>query len=288
MALVELVLQAKQAPVGDFVVSRALPQRERRIVGPFCFVDHMGPHESVGTAQSGVGPHPHIGLSTVTYLFEGEVLHRDSLGTEQRITPGDVNLMTAGRGIVHSERTPADRLGQRARMHGLQTWLALPLSAEEGDPSFQHAPKASLPLLDDTGVSGRLLLGEWAQLRSPVRLTSPTVYLVADLEPGAQLELPTQYAERAVYVVDGDVSLEGTSFARGALAVLSRGVSGCVSANTQARIAVLGGEPLEGPRFMSWNFVSSRKERLAQAAADWRAGRFPPVPGDDGPRIELP
>ena len=277
MSLIQLKLAAKRAPVGDFEVLRALPQREHRFVGPFCFVDHMGPHTSLATADGGVGPHPHIGLSTVTFLFEGEVLHRDSIGSVQRIVPGDVNLMTAGRGIVHSERTPSAVVGQQQTLHGLQLWVGLPLALEEMAPTFQHAPRETLPLLDDGTVKTRVLLGEWTGARSPVKLTSPTFYVVAELEAGAQLEVPTQYSERCVYVVNGDISLEGTALSRGELAVLTPGVSGCVTAQTSSRIAILGGEPLDGPRFMSWNFVSSRKERLEQAMHDWRNGRFPPL-----------
>lgn len=288
MALVSLLLQGKQAPVGDFQVVRALPQRERRLVGPFCFLDHMGPHTAVGTAGSGVGPHPHIGLSTVTYLFEGEVLHRDSLGTEQLITPGDVNWMTAGRGIAHSERTPAHLVGRSSTMHGLQIWCALPADAEECEPSFQHVGKAELPLLEAQGASVRVVLGRWDGAASPVKVTSPTFYVVAELEAGATLELPTEFSERAVYVVDGTVGLDGQSLERTQLAVLEPKAAGCLTALTAARVAVLGGEPLEGPRFMWWNFVSSRKERLEQAKADWKHRRFPLIPGDSEDRIPMP
>jgi redox-sensitive bicupin YhaK (pirin superfamily) len=224
----------------------------------------------------------------VTYLFEGEVLHRDSLGTEQLITPGDVNWMTAGRGIVHSERTPAHLIGKSSTMHGLQIWTALPLDAEETAPSFQHVGKAQLPTLEEGGVSLRVVLGRWNGLESPVKLTSPTFYVVADLEAGATLDLPTEFSDRAVYVVEGTVGLDGQSLERTQLAVLEKNVAGCVTALTRARIAVLGGEPLEGPRFMWWNFVSSRKERLEEAKADWKGRRFPLVPGDSEDRIPMP
>jgi hypothetical protein len=248
----------------------------------------MGPHTSVGAVGAGVGPHPHIGLSTVTYLFEGETLHRDSLGTEQLITPGDVNWMTAGRGIVHSERTPPHLIGKPSTMHGLQVWVALPLEAEEHAPSFQHAPKRALPLIEENGVSTRVVLGEWSGARSPIRLASPTFYVMAELEEGAELELSTAHAERAVYVVEGNVGLEGAAFTRGELAVLTPGEPGTVTALTKSRVAVLGGEPLEGPRFMWWNFVSSRKERLEQAKDDWKLRRFPLIPGDSEDRIPMP
>ena len=288
MSLLSLLLQARSAPVGDFQVMRALPQRERRTVGPFCFLDHMGPHTSVGSATSGVGPHPHIGLSTVTYLFEGELLHRDSLGSEQLITPGDVNWMTAGRGIAHSERSPAPGHGKPMTLHGLQIWVALPLAAEEAEPSFQHAPKSSLPSFDEDGVALRVVLGAWRGATSPVRLASPTFYVVAELEAGAELALPTEHPERAVYVVDGDVGLEGQSLSRTQLAVLAPKAEGTLTALTKSRVAIFGGEALEGPRFMWWNFVSSRKERLEQAKADWKHRRFPLIPGDSVDRIPMP
>lgn len=288
MALVSLRWAARPASVGDFEVRRALPRRERRLVGPVCFLDHMGPHTSVGTAEGGVLPHPHIGLSTVTWLFEGEVLHRDSLGTVQRIRPGEVNWMTAGAGIAHSERTPPHLVGRTSTLHGLQMWVALPLAAEEGPPSFQHASRDALPQLEQPGVSVCVVLGAWAGARSPIALASPTFYAVATLEAGRQLELPTDVPERAVYVVSGDVSLEGQRFGAGELAVLEPGAQGCVTAQTAARVALFGGEPLEGPRHMWWNFVSSRKERLDAARADWKARRWPTIPGDDQTRVEGP
>lgn len=288
MSLLSLLLKAKKAPVGDFEVNRALPQRERRMVGPFTFLDHMGPHTAVAAPGSGVGPHPHIGLAAVTYLFEGELLHRDSLGSEQLITPGDVNWMTAARGIVHSERPPPHQLGRQATMHGLQAWVALPAEAEEGAPAFEHAGKASLPSSEERGVALRVLLGEWRGARSPVRVASPSLYVMAELEAGSQLELPTQYSERAVYVVEGGVELEGQSLSPFELAVLTPQVEGVLTARARTRLAVLGGEPLEAPRFMWWNFVSSRKERLEQAREDWKARRFPLIPGDSEDRVPAP
>ncbi len=288
MSSIEFVLRGKRSPVGDFEVVRALPQRERRLVGPFCFVDHMGPHTAVGTPESGVGPHPHIGLATVTYLFEGELHHRDSLGTSQVIRPGDVNWMTAGRGIVHSERTPAPLLGKASTLHGLQVWVGLPADQEECEPSFQHAPRETLPWLEAGGVGLRVVLGQWRGETSPVRLASPTFYLVAELEAGAELPLSTEHRERAVYVVSGDVGLDGTALGSHQLAVLTPGKEGTLSALTPSRVAVFGGEPLEGPRHMWWNFVSSRRERLEQAKADWKHRRFPLVPGDELARIPMP
>ena len=276
-------IEGKKARVGDFEVNRALPQVARRFVGPFCFVDHMR-GEFTGPS-SGVGPHPHIGLSTVTWLFEGEAIHRDSLGTEQRITPGEVNWMTAGRGIVHSERPPPGVTN--GRMHGLQVWVALPADLEECEPSFQHVGAADLPKFEKEGVRVDVVLGTWNGLTSPVRLSSPLEYFVTTFEPGADLELgvPPAGHERALYVAEGNVSVEGTSYDAGSSLIASPDVSVCLSANTPARVAVFGGAPLESPRHLLWNFVSSRRERLQQAKEDWMAGRFPKVPGDDGPLI---
>ena len=280
--------EAHQAQVGDFKVRRVLPQRLRRMVGPVCFLDHMGPHVGVGDASAGVGPHPHIGLATVTFLFDGELFHRDTLGTEQVIRPGDVNWMKAGRGIVHSERTPKEHWGQRVGLHGLQMWVALPLGRELDAPTFEHAPQSTLPRLESSGVGAQVLLGRWGALESKVQLASPTFYLVATLEPGAQLELETQYSERAVYAVEGDVSIDGESFGPGHLRTLSPGATGCVTAQTASRVAIFGGEPLEGPRLMWWNFVSSNAERIAAAKVDWRAGNFGHIAGETTERMKMP
>jgi len=288
MGLISLKLIAKPAMVGDFPVRRALPQREHRLVGPFCFLDHMGPHTATGVENGGVGPHPHIGLATVTYLFEGEALHRDSLGSEQLITPGDVNWMSAGSGIAHSERTPKHAIGKSSPFHGLQVWVALPAALEESAPSFQHVGKAALPFSSEQGCAQRVVLGDWQGARSPVRLASPTAYVVAELEPSAHLALPAQYPERAIYVVEGDVELDGTQVHSGEIAMLTPGESGHLTALTDARVAVFAGEPLEGPRYMWWNFVSSRKDRLQQAREDWKQRRFPLIPGDSEDRIPGP
>lgn len=288
MPLVSIRWAAKAAAVGDFTVLRALPRRERRAVGPVCFLDHMGPHTAIGSSDGGVGPHPHIGLSTVTYLFEGDILHRDSLGTEQRIHPGDVNWMTAGRGIAHSERTPEELLGKPSTMHGLQMWVALPPEREDGDPSFQHVAKADLPKEVTPTYDLCVVLGEWNGKVSPVKVASPTFYVVAELEPGASLEVPTQYSERAVYVVEGDVSIDGDSFVHADFAILEPGVEGCINANTKARVALFGGEPLGSERFMWWNFVSSRKSLIEQAKLDWKNRNWPLIPGDSEDRIPEP
>ncbi|MFO0600904.1 MAG: pirin family protein [Myxococcaceae bacterium] len=283
-----LRLSAKASPVGDFTVQRALPLRERRFVGPFCFLDHMGPHTSVGSATGGVGPHPHIGLSTVTFLFDGQGLHRDSLGTEQLITPGDVNWMTAGRGIVHSERTPASLIGKSSTMHGLQIWVGLPTANEEDAPSFQHVGKKDLPRLDTDGLSGTLVLGSWGALRSPVRISSPLSYAVLELDAGADFLLPPEHPERAVYVVEGQVTVGDEPAGPHEIVHLDPGEERWLTALTPARVAILAGQPLDGPRYLLWNFVSSRKARLDQAREDWIARRFPTIPGDADERIPYP
>lgn len=288
MALIELRLASKSAAVGDFMVSRALPQVQRRFVGPFCFVDHMGPHTHVGRADGGVWPHPHIGLSTVTYLFDGELLHRDSLGTEQLVRPGDVNWMTAGRGIVHSERTPAHLVGQASTVHGLQLWVGLPKADEECAPSFQHVEKARLPLRDDGDVQVRVVLGAWDGLVSPVKVSSPLFYVVAELDAGAELTVPAHFEQRALYVVEGDLGVDGEAISARELVVLTPGEAGTVCANVKTRVAILGGAPFPEPRFMLWNFVSSRRERLEDAKREWIARRFPVVPGDSEARVPYP
>ncbi|MBL8917016.1 MAG: pirin family protein [Archangium sp.] len=293
-----LKLEAKPAPVGDFTVLRVIPQRALRFVGPFCFLDHMGPHTSIGVVDGGVAPHPHIGLATVTYLFDGAILHRDSLGTEQLITPGDVNWMTAGRGIVHSERTPPSLIGKSSTMHGLQFWVALPIKSadesagamdhEEGPPSFQHAPRSSLPFEKKDGVSLRVVLGEWKKQRSPVKIASPLTLVVAELDAGAELELDPLHPERALYVAEGNVTLDAESLSRGEVASLVPGEAHTVTAITPAKVAFMAGAALDGPRSLLWNFVSSRRELLNKAKEDWIAGRFPNVPGDAGPRVPWP
>lgn len=289
-ALVEQAWQGRPEPVGDFTVRRALPKRERRSVGPFCFLDHMGPHSFLGTADGGVPPHPHIGLATVTYLLDGQFLHRDSLGSSQVIVPGDVNWMTAGRGVVHSERVPAPLVGRQTSLEGLQLWVGLPRSREESAPSFQHADRSALPLLKERGLSLRVVLGEWGGGRSPIELASPAFYAVAELEPGATLPVPRlpAYPERAVYVVSGEVEVDGGTLGGTTVAVLAAGVAGTLAATRPTRLALLGGEPLDGPRYMKWNFVSSDRDRLEQAWADWLAGKFPEIAGDPSPPRRTP
>jgi redox-sensitive bicupin YhaK (pirin superfamily) len=264
---------------GGFVVRRLLPAARRRSVGPFIFFDHFGPVQELPGGNHDVRPHPHIGLATVTYLFEGAMMHRDSLGTEQVITPGAINWMTAGRGIVHSERKPATLVHKPFTNHGLQLWTALPLANEEDAPAFAHTPAADIPETGVAGVPVRVLVGEAFGLRSPVATLSPTLYLDVAVPKGGTIALPPLAAECAIYALDHPVTVDGEPVAARTMAVLAPGAVQ-VSAPQGARIAVIGGAPLDGPRHMWWNFVSSRAGRIHQAADDWEGGRFAPVPGE--------
>ncbi len=278
-------LQPQQKDLGGgFIVRRLLPSAQRQAVGPFVFFDHFGPITAQPGANHDVRPHPHIGLATVTYLFEGAMLHRDSIGSVQRIEPGAVNLMTAGRGIVHSERTPNDLLGIERRSHGLQLWLAVPADHEEDAPAFQHVPGAEIPATDFDGVLVRVLIGNAFGLTSPVHTVSPTLYLDLNfgLASGASLRLPAPGAvadERALYSVDHDFELDGVRVPAFTLVVLEPGTEPVLGAPRGGHIVLIGGAPL-GHRFIAWNFVSSRKERIAKAQADWAAQRFERVPGE--------
>jgi redox-sensitive bicupin YhaK (pirin superfamily) len=263
---------------GGFVVRRLLPSAQRQGVGPFVFFDHFGPITASPADNHDVRPHPHIGLATVTYLFEGAMMHRDSTGIVQRIEPGAINWMTAGRGIVHSERTPEDLRGQTRRSHGLQLWAALPAAAEEVAPSFQHTPAAALPELEVGGARLRVLVGEAFGAVSPVAAASPTLYVDIALEAGAAFPLPPA-RERALYGVDAPFELDGTTIPPQTMVVIAEGEEPMLSASNDARVVLIGGEPL-GHRHMWWNFVSSRRERIVQAADDWAAQRFEPVPGE--------
>jgi redox-sensitive bicupin YhaK (pirin superfamily) len=265
---------------GGFEVRRVLPAARKRAVGPFVFFDQMGPVALAPGKGLDVRPHPHIGLATVTYLFEGEILHRDSLGTVQPIRAGDVNWMTAGRGIAHSERTPPELRASGSRIAGIQLWVGLPASEEETAPRFEHTPAARLPMLEERDARIRLILGEWRGARSPVATLSPMLYADAALGAGATLELEAAYADRAAYVIDGEVEHDGESHAPGRMLVFAAAAPARISARSAARVLILSGEPLEGERYLWWNFVSSRKERIAQAAADWKARRFAPIPGE--------
>jgi len=263
---------------GGFTVRRLLPAAARQAVGPFVFFDHFGPITAQPSDNHDVRPHPHIGLATVTYLFEGAMMHRDSTGVVQRIEPGAINWMTAGRGIVHSERTPEDLRGVTRRSHGLQLWAALPAADEEMAPAFAHTPAAAIPALEVGGAAVRVLIGTAFGATSPVAVRSPTLYLDIALNAGDGFPLPLA-DERAVYVIDGDAQLDGVDLPPGQMVVLAPGEEPMLSADGPARVVLIGGAPL-GPRHMWWNFVSSRKERIAQAADDWAAQRMGLVPGE--------
>ncbi len=289
MTAVARVLEGRPRDLGGFGVRRVLPARGLQTVGPFIFFDHMGPATFAPGAGVDVRPHPHIGLATVTYLYAGEFMHRDSLGTQQLIRPGDVNWMVAGRGIVHSERTPpeARRAGTGATIHGIQTWIALPRDHEEAPPDFEHHPASTLPELRSTGAVLRLIAGEAYGQRSPASVFSGMFYVDARLEAGATAGLPPEYPERAVYVAEGAIDAAGTRHGVGEMIVFGAGGAPTIRALEASRVMLLGGAPLDGPRYIWWNFVSSSRERIEQAKRDWRERRFAAVPGDDE-RIPLP
>ena len=275
---VQLVIEPKQKDLGEFTVRRVLPARERQMVGSFIFFDHMGPAEFPPGQGIQVRPHPHIGIATVTYLFEGEIMHRDSLGIVQPIRCGAVNLMTTGSGMVHSERA-GDDLNETSRLHGIQSWMALPLEEEECDPEFIHYPAESIPQLDVNGVQVRVIIGEAFGQSSPVHAYSTTIYLECVMAKGSDLTLPDQFEELGAYVVTGSVIIDDQSYAEGVMAIAADGAAMTLHASEDARIMVVGGDHL-GKRHIYWNFVSSSKERIEQAKSDWRAGNFDTVPGD--------
>lgn len=281
---IDVVIVPRTHDLGDhFEVRRALPSRQRRMVGPFVFLDQMGPHLFLAGQGLDVRPHPHIGLATVTYLLEGEIVHRDSLGTMQTIRPGEVNWMTAGRGIVHSERTAAESRRAESSLFGLQCWVALPKAHEEAVPTFAHVGIGELPVIEGEGVMARIVAGIFFGQRSPVETMSDLFYVDVRLSPGAQIEVPAEYGEQALYVVEGrlDLGRDG-AYDAGQLLVLKPKASVTLSAAAMspARVMLLGGEPMDGPRYLTWNFVSSSAERIEQAKEDWKNQRFPVVPGE--------
>ena len=284
----DILIEQRRRNLGGFEVGRVLPYTKRHMVGPFIFFDHMGPVDfPPGIPRSvDVRPHPHIGLSTITYLFDGEIMHRDSVGSEQAIRPGEVNWMTAGRGITHSERFERARAAG-GTTHGIQAWVALPREHEETDPAFFHRGKDELPTFESAGVWSRLIAGAAFGARAPVKTHSPMFYVHWILEPGARAELPADYPERAAYVVSGTVEAGGQPLLAGQMLVLAPGKPVPISATEQATVMLLGGEPV-GERFIEWNFVSSSKERIEQAKADWRAGRMKLPDLDNGEFIPLP
>lgn len=275
-----LTIEGRETPLGGFSVRRVLPYREQRMVGPFIFFDHIGPATFENGQGIDVRPHPHIGLATITYLFDGGMMHRDSLGNELEITPGAVNWMTAGRGICHSERTP-DKLRERqSNIHGIQLWVALPVSDEETEPSFSNYAKDDLPIIETDGVWLRLIAGEAFGQSSPVETFSPLYYAHTELKAGATLELPKEHKQHAIYVVNGALTIANQAVAQHHMHIINDG-AGTITAKENSTIMLIGGEPFPEERFIWWNFVSSRKERIMQAQEDWEQGRFPNVPGDE-------
>lgn len=286
---ITLFIEGRARDLGSFAVRRTLPAMQRRSVGPFVFFDHMGPVSFPPGEGIDVRPHPHIGLATVTYLLEGDFVHRDSLGSEQTIRPGDVNWMVAGRGVVHSERTGAETRARGAAMHGLQTWVALPTSDEEIAPRFEHHPRATLPVVSRPGAELRVIAGTAYGARAPTGVLSPTLYVHARLDAGASLAVDDEHEERAVYAIDAPIECAGERLEPGTMAILRPGARVEIRATTgAANVMLVGGAPLDGPRHIFWNFVSSSKDRIEQAKGEWRERRFPAVPGDDVEFIPLP
>jgi hypothetical protein len=267
---VELIIEPRRRDLGGFTVGRVLPYANRRMVGPFIFFDEMGPASFAPGTGIDVRPHPHIGLATVTYLFEGEMRHKDSLGFDQVIRPGDVNWMTAGRGIVHSERTDAALRARGQQMHGIQSWVALPENAAEAPPSFHHHPKATLPFREEPGLRLRLIAGEALGLRSPVRSHSPIFYLAVEADADAAIPLPDNHEERALYILSGAATIDGARYEHGRMIVFRPGARPEIAAAEPVRAVLIGGAPL-GKRVIWWNFVASSDARLEQAKRDWAA-----------------
>lgn len=285
---VELLIDARPRDLGGFEVRRVLPSVARRLVGPFIFFDHMGPAAlPVGTGFD-VRPHPHIGLATVTYLFDGEIDHRDSLGTLQTIRPGDVNWMVAGRGIAHSERTSPESRQRGVRIHGIQSWIALPVEHEEIEPRFEHHPASTIPRVELTNATLDVIAGTAYGARSPVGVLSPTLYVHARLEAGARLPVDDEHEQRAIYVVEGALGCDGRTFQAGTMVVLRPKAKVILEAGGPTRLMLVGGAAIAGERHVWWNFVSSSIARIDRAKDDWDNERFPTIPGDDHERIPLP
>lgn len=285
---IEQIIVPRVRDLGGFDVRRVLPSPRRQMVGPFIFFDQMGPAQFIAGRGIDVRPHPHIGLATVTYLFEGEIYHRDSLGTALPIRPGEVNLMTAGRGIVHSERSAPEARATGGPLFGIQSWMALPKSHEEQAPRFDHLTTAELPRIEEGGKRVRVILGTLYGETAPTQFPHPAFYGEAVLAPGAVLPLDSDYDERAIYTVSGEIDLAGQTFGPGQLVVFKPGDRISILALSNARLMLLGGEPMDGSRHIWWNFVSSSKERIDQARDEWRKGRFDIVPGDAEEFIPLP
>jgi len=285
---IDLVIVPRARDIGSFEVRRALPSAQRQMVGPFIFFDQFGPVLMKAGQGMDVRPHPHIGLSTVTWVYDGVIQHKDSLGFDQPIRPGELNWMTAGKGIVHSERTPPMERSAGQKVFGIQSWVALPKIHEDVAPKFEHVEDAALPLLTDRGRSVRVIAGSMFGAQSPVKTHSDLFYADVILEAGARLPLPAEHEERGIYISEGSLTIAGDRHEAGRLLVFKAGDEITLSTETGARFMMLGGEPMDGPRYIWWNFVSSSKEKLEAAKDDWKRARFSIVPGDEKEFIPLP
>jgi redox-sensitive bicupin YhaK (pirin superfamily) len=285
---IDQVIVPRMRDIGDFEVHRALPAAERQMIGPFIFFDRFGPVLMKAGQGMDVRPHPHIGLATVTWLFDGVIFHRDSLGSEQPISPGELNWMTAGRGIVHSERTPALQRASGQNMFGLQSWVALPEKLEETAPAFEHVAEAELPILSDSGRWAKVIAGSAYGVASPVKTLSDLFYIDVRLERGARLALPLEHEERGLYLIAGRIDIAGRVFEPGKLTAFKPKAEAIVTALEACHFMLLGGEPMGGPRHIWWNFVSSSKDKIDAAKEEWRTGKFKIVPGDEKEFIPLP
>ena len=285
---IETVIVPRARDLGGFEVRRALPSAQRQMVGPFIFFDQMGPALMQPGQGIDVRPHPHIGLSTVTWLFDGSIYHRDSLGSSQPISPGELNWMTAGKGIVHSERTAPPDLARERKVFGIQSWVALPKAHEEVAPAFDHVEAHKLPVIEERGLTARIIAGSLYGASSPVKTHSDLFYADVQMAAGSALPLPVEHEERGVYVAEGSIEVAGQSFEEGRLLVFRPGDAITLRARTNARVMLLGGEPMDGPRYIWWNFVSSSKDRIEAAKDDWKRARFAIVPGDEKDFIPLP
>lgn len=288
MSNIDMIITPRIKDLGGLTVRRILPYAKQRMVGPFIFLDHMGPADYPAGEGIDVRPHPHIGLSTVTYLFEGEIIHRDTLGSLQAIRPGDVNWMTAGRGIAHSERTGIDERGRFHQLHGLQSWVALPKEFEECAPEFFHHTAQSLPEFTLPGVNLRLVAGRAYGYESPAKIYSPLFYVAVTMQPGSRMELPNEYRERALYLLEGTLRIGGMLIAEKTLPIFPAGDKIVLEADTACKLMLLGGEPFPEARYIDWNFVSSNPDQIIQAKEDWKNHRFGVVPGDEKEFIPLP